>query len=568
MNRTKGLLALLLTLALGLGLAGCQPAAQPGPSPEVSGSESPSPSPSAGQTTELSVALGGEPGTLDPALNGSSQGTVIVQHLFEGLMTWEDSGREVSGGVNGARLVCGQAERYDRTENADGTVTYTFYLRSGLKWSDGKPVTAQDFVYGWQRLIGVGRQAPYGYALSCVVNAPEILSGALKAEELAVEAVDDSTFAVTVHDVPYFLQLCALPATAPIREDVDEANPGQWSFTPETCVSNGKYQLSSWSYSTQIVLTRNPNYYAPVQGPDTIVFYAEDEGETVTAALDSGGVDFAQLASGGALTQRLEEGKADAAPYAGVYFLTFQTQKAPFDNALVRRAFTLAVDRSKLVEEVAQGGQTPAAGLVPTGISDGSGGDFRAKGGNFYDPSSKAYEANCKQARELLAQAGYPGGAGFPAVTYLCNQSDEHQAIANALAEMWQEVLGVTVTVEAQEWPTFLQSRKDGDFSIARDSWIADWDDPLTFLDRWVSGEVNNNAGYASERYDRLLAEAGESAATRMGKLHQAEEQLVAEDCALCPLYFYTRPYAMGQKLKGVYIDPLGSFHFAGARGM
>lgn len=561
MNRTKGLLALLLTLALGLGLAGCQPAAQPDPSPEVSGAESPSPSPD--QTFELSVALGGEPGTLDPALNSSGQGMVIVQHLFEGLMTWDDSGKEISDGVNGAKLVCGQAKSYDRAENADGTATYTFYLREGIKWSDGKPVTAHDFVYGWQRLIGVGRQASYGYALSCVVNAPEILSGALDAEELAVEAVDDSTFAVTVHDVPYFLQLCAIPAAAPIRADVDEANPGQWTFSPETCVSNGKYQLSSWDYNAQIVLTRNPNYYAPVQGPDAIVFYAADDGETVTAALDSGGVDFAQLAPGAELTRRIEESKADAAPYAGVYFLTFQTQKAPFDNELVRRAFTLAVDRNKLVGETVQGGQTPAAGLIPTGISDDSGGDFRAKGGNFYDPSSKAYEANCKKARELLTQAGYPEGAGFPAVTYLCNQSDEHQAIANALAEMWQEVLGVTVTVDAREWSVFLQSRKDGDFSIARDGWIADWDDPLTFLDRWISGDANNSAGYANERYDQLLAEAAEPAATRMGKLHQAEELLVEEDCVLCPLYFYTRPYATGQKLKGIYCDPLGSFHFA-----
>lgn len=566
MNGTKRLAALLLTLGLALSLAGCGPAQQPQPS--ASPSVSPSPSPSPTQDAALTVALGSEPGTLDPAVNQTAQGTVIVQHLFEGLMTWADDGQETSDGVNGAKLVPGQAEGYDRAENADGTVTYTFHLREGIQWSDGKEVTAQDFVYGWQRTVGLGSDAPYAYALECVVNAPEIFSGELEATELAVEAVDERTFAVTVHDVPWFLSLCALPATAPIRADVEEAAPAQWTFTPETCVSNGKYQLSQWDYGSQIVLTPNEHYYAPVEGPQRITFLAADDQSAITAALDGGTVDFAQLAAGEALTSRLEEGKAHAAPYAGVYFLTFQTQAAPFDDPLVRRAFTLAVDRNKLVSEVTQGGQTPAGALVPAGITDDGGGDFRARGGSFFDVSEKAYEANCQEARELLAQAGYPEGAGFPAVTYLCNRSESHEAIAHALAEMWREALGVAVTVDIREWPAFLQARKNGEFSIARDGWVADWDDPLTFLDRWISDGENNNAGYRSQAFDDRLAaaEGAKASEQRMGQLHQAEQQLVGEDWALCPLYFYTRPYAMGGKVKGLYIDPMGSFHFDAAK--
>lgn len=568
MNPWKRFCAALAAAALCAGLAGCGPANGPEPSatPSGSASPSPSPSPSPAQESVLTVALGGEPGTLDPALNQTSQGTVVIQHLFEGLMTWSSSGKEVSDRVDGAKLVPGQAEGYDRVENADGTVTYTFHLRDGIKWSDGKSVTAQDFVYGWQRTVGLGSQAPYGYALECVVNAPEILAGTMEATELAVEAADESTFSVTVHDVPWFLSLCALPATAPIRADVEEAAPGQWTFTPETCVSNGKYKLAQWDYGSQIVLTRSEHYYAPASGPERMVFSALDDQSSITAALDGGTLDFAQLGAGAELAKRLDEDKAYAAPYAGVYFLTFQTQKAPFDNALVRRAFTLAVDRDKLAREITQGGQTPAGALVPAGISDG-GDDFRGRGGNFLDPSAKAYEANRKEAKALLAQAGYPEGAGFPEVTYLCNRSDEHQAIAGALAEMWRETLGVTVTVEVQEWPAFLQSRKDGSFSIARDGWVADWDDPLTFLDRWAGGGVNNNAGYQSEVFDQRLAAAASAGSPeqRMGQLHQAEKQLVGEDCVLCPLYFYTRPYAMGDKAKGVYIDPLGSFHFDAA---
>lgn len=564
MKGIKRRVALLLALTLALGLAGCGPAGQPEPSATPSGEPSPSPSPSPA-AAELTIALGGEPGTLDPAINQTGQGTVIIQHLFEGLMTWTDSGKEAANGVNGGSLIPGQAERYDRVENGDGTVTYTFHLRSDLKWSDGKPVTAQDFAYGWRRTVGLGSQAPYAYVLECVVNAPEILAGTMEAQELAVEAVDEQTFAVTVHDVPWFLQLCALPATAPIRADVEEAAPGQWTFTPETCVSNGKYALGRWDYGSQIVLTRNEHYYAPVKGPEQIVFQATDDQEAIAAALESGGLAFAQLAPGPELTQRLEDDAAHAAPYAGVYFLTFQTQNAPFDDPRVRKAFALAVDRSKLIGEVTQGGQAPAGALVPAGISDDGGKAFRARGGNFYDPGAKAVDANRKEAKSLMAQAGYPDGAGFPAVTYLCNRSAQHEAIARALADMWRESLGVEVTIDVQEWPAFLQSRKDGKFSIARDSWVADWDDPMTFLDRWASDGENNNAGYQSEDFDRRLAAAEEAKdpAQRMGQLHQAEELLIGQDQVLCPLYFYTRPYAMG-KLKGVYIDPLGSFHFDG----
>ena len=341
-----------------------------------------------------------------------------------------------------------------------------------------------------------------------------------------------------------------------------EASGGEWAYDPEAYVCNGKYTLSAWNYGRQIILARNGNYYGGSDGPDTITFQIADSSQEADAAFQAGQLDFAAALPGQDVTEALDKGEMDAAPQAGSYFLTFQTERAPFDDPRVREAFTLAVDRAKLVSETVRGGQTPAGALVPFGVSDAGEGDFRAVGGDYFDPA--AVEANRERARELLAQAGYPGGAGFPEVTYLCNDAEGHTAVAHALAEMWEEALGVTVTVEAKEWGAFLQSRKDGDFSIARDSWLADWDDPGTFLDRWSAEGTNNDAGYENEDYDRLLEDAAQAgdAARRMELLHRAEDLLVGQDYVLCPLYFYTRPYRMADDLEGVWYSPLGSFYF------
>ena len=517
----------------------------------------------------VTVNFASEPMTMDPALNSTVDGGVMANHLFEGLMKWQDTGEEADGSdgtVDNAELTYGQAESYDKVENEDGTVTYTFHLRDGIKWSDGKDVTAGDFEYAWKRLVDPATAADYSYMLDSVVNANEIIAGEKDASELAAKAVDDKTFEVTITtDVPYFEEICAFPATMPVRQDIIEEKGDQWTFDPSTYISNGPYKLTEWTHNSQIVMAKNENYYDYENlGPDTITFKLMDDSNAMLSGFKSGELDFIQDAPQAELPGLIASGDMKILNYLGTYYVCFQTQKAPFDNPKVREAFTLAVDRTYIVDKVTQSGQVEAGGYVPSGISDADGGDFRAEGGDYYKPTDADYEANCEKARQLLAEAGYPNGEGFPVVEYLYNTSDAHKAVAEALQNMWEQELGVTVTLNNQEWAAFLQTRKNGDYSIARNGWISDYNDPISFLDMWMTGGGNNDAQYANPEYDNIIkqAKATSDATERMKLLHQAEDILVGQDYVVDPLYFYTQKYMLADGIEGTYYCPLGYFFF------
>lgn len=520
----------------------------------------------------LTVNFASEPMTMDPALNSSVDGAVMANHLFEGLMKWESTGEEVEGSdgtCDSAKLTYGQAESYDKTANDDGTVTYTFHLRDGIKWSDGKDVTAGDFEYAWKRLVNPATAADYNYMLDCVVNANEIMAGEKDPSELAVKAVDDKTFEVTLTtDLPYFEELCAFPAMMPVREDMIEKAGDQWTFDTSTYISNGAYKLKEWTHNSQIVVEKNENYYDVENlGPETITFKLMDDQNAMLSGFNSGELDFIEDVPQAEIANLIASGDMKIVDYIGTYYVCFQTQKAPFDDPRVRKAFSLAIDRTYIVNQVTQSGQVEAGGFVPSGVYDADGADgddFRTVGGDYYKPTDADYEANCDEARQLLADAGYPNGEGFPVVEYLYNTSDAHKAVAEALQFMWEEELGVKVTLNNQEWAAFLQTRKDGDYSIARNGWIADYNDPISFLDMWMTGGGNNDAQYANDDYDALIKQAKTTTdnAERMNLLHQAEDKLIGEDSVLAPLYFYTQKYMLADGIEGMYYCPLGYFFF------
>ena len=565
--KKRKLLSLLLSGAMVAGLlAGCGNGTQnadSSPSAEETGSTS-------GDAFELTVNIASEPQTIDPALNSAVDGAIMISHMFEGLMRWNDSGAETTGSdgtCNNAELGYGQAESYDKDTNADGTVTYTFHLRDGIKWSDGKDVTAQDFVFSWQRLVTPETAADYNYMIDCVVNANEIMAGEKDPSELAVSAPDDKTFVVTItSDLPYFTEICAFPATFPVREDI--VSNDQWTYSPDTYISNGAYKMTSRVTNSEIVMEPNEYYYnVDSLGPQKITFKLMDDANAMLSGFNSGELDFIETMPTDEVAGLLASGDLKIVDYIGTYYVCFQTQKAPFDNPLVREAFTLAVDRTYIVQQITQTGQVEAGGFVPAGVYDAEGAtgdDFRTVGGDYYKPTDADYEANCERARELLAEAGYPDGKDFPVVTYLYNTDDSHKAVAEALQNMWQTVLGVTVQLDNQEWATFLQTRKDGDYSIARNGWIADYNDPMSFLDMWLTGGGNNDAQYANPEYDNLIqqAKAATDPAERMSLMHQAEDLIIGQDYALCPLYFYTQKYMLADGIQGMYYTPLGYFFF------
>ncbi|MGI5978392.1 MAG: peptide ABC transporter substrate-binding protein [Oscillospiraceae bacterium] len=575
MRNTKKYVALLLSVVMLIGvMAGC-------------GTKTSTESAANGTATtgekdfDLAICVASEPETIDPALNSAVDGAIMLCHFDEGLVKWVDDGK------GNAKLEMGQAETMDKVVNSDGTVTYTFKLRDDIKWSDGEPVKASDFVYSWQRLVDHNTASPYNYQLDMVKGYSEIAEGTptgnkIKDEDgndvdelsyadastLAVSAPDDKTFVVTLsYDCPYFKEICAFPSTYPVRKDIIEKNGDQWTFSPETYVTNGPYKMSEWVHNSYIKAVKNDNYYDVENlGPKTITFQLMDDANSIYSAFKSGTLQFIETVPNDEIETLLSSGDLKVVDYLGTYYVSINNQKAPFDNPKVREAFSLAIDRNYIVNKVTQTGEVPATAFVPSGVSDAdstSDKDFRTVGGEYYSVKDSDYEANCEKARQLLAEAGYPDGQGFPTVEYLYNTDDRHKAIAEALQQQWKTVLGVDVTLNNQEWGVFTATRRNGNYQLARDGWIADYNDPCTFLDMFKSGGGNNDPKYSNAEYDKYIdaAKSTSDQAERMKSFHAAEDILM-KDAGLAPIYFYTQKYMIDPSIQGMYYTPLGYFFF------
>ena len=574
MRKVKKLVSLALSSAMVLSLAACG-----GSSTETTAASEAAETTAATEAAEsteettaadtassdgfnLAVCLASEPQTIDPALNSAVDGAIMINHMFEGLVKWVDDGE------GNAVTAPGQAESWEKVVNDDGTVTYTFTLRDGIKWSDGQPVTAGDFEYSWKRLANPETAADYCYMIDMVQGYAAVADGSADPDTLGVKAIDDKTLEVTLsYDCPYFEEIMAFPSTFPVRQDMVEGND-EWTYDVSTYVGNGPYKMAEWSHNAYILAEKNENYYDYENlGPDTIRFTLLDDANAMLAAYNSGELDFIENFPTDEMANYLASGEITVADYLGTYYVCFNTEDEVFSDPLVREAFSLAIDRNYIVENVSQAGEVPATAYVPSGVNDAagpSGDDFRTVGGEYYSVAAEDYEANCEKARELLAEAGYPNGEGFPTVEYTYNTDDKHKAIAEALQNMWQEVLGVTVTLSNQDWNVFLESRKQGDYQIARNGWIADYNDPCSFLDMWYTDGGNNDAQYSNPEYDAQIdaAKATSNQEERMAAFHAAEDILIEQDSVLAPIYFYTQPYMLADDIQGMYYTPLGYFFF------
>ncbi len=523
---------------------------------------------------DLNVCVASEPQTIDPALNSAVDGAIMTQHFFEGLMKWADSGKPVNdkGNMNFAELVNGQASSYQKVVNDDGTVTYTFKIRPDAKWSDGKAVTANDFVYSWRRLADPNTAADYCYMIDMVKGYAEVNSGEADPSTLAVSAPDASTFEVVLtYDCPYFLEICAFPAAFPVREDVVSAEPDTWTTSngSKNYITNGPWKMAEWVHDSYIKMVPNEYHYDVANlGPDSITFRLMADSNAMLAGFRSNDLQYINQVPVDETPSLIASGELDIVDYIGTYYVSYQTQAEPFDDWRVRKAFTLTIDSKYIVEQITQSGQVPATGFVPAGVYDANptGDDFRTVGGDYWEAplTDEIYQKNCEEARQLLADAGYPNGEGFPVVTYLYNTGDAHKAVGEALQQMWQKALNVTVQLQNQEWNAFLETRKNGDFQIARNGWIADYNDPISFLDMWLTGGGNNDGQYSNPEYDAAIKEAKSSAdpAVRMAAMHRAEDIIMGEDWALGPIYFYTNSYMMKENIKGAFYTPLGYYIF------
>lgn len=486
----------------------------------------------------ITVHVGAEPDTIDPALNSAVDSGIVIIHAFEGLMRLDENGVPQ----------CAQAESYEVSEDQ---LTYTFKLRDGITWSDGSEVTANDFVYAWNRAIAPETAADYEYMFECIEGYED--------GTLAVTAVDDKTLEVKLIAVtPYFLELCAFPTYLPVNQAAVEANPDAWATTPETYVSNGPYTLTDWTHNSSITLTKNENYWNAAElGPDTITFVLMEDDGAILSAYETGEVSFIDSIPQDEINALQEQSDYYKEGQIGTYYVSFNTQDEILSNPLVRKALILAIDRTYICQEVGKAGQVEAGAFVSIGLTDADPTkQFREVGGDYYNPTD--YEGNLELAKEALAEAGYPNGEGLPTIEYLYNEGTGHQQVGEALQNMWAQI-GVNVELVSQEWATFLQTRKSGDYQIARNGWLGDYNDPISFLDMWITGGGNNDAQWSNPEYDELITKikASSDAEERMAMMHQAED-LIFDDWMLCPIYYYVDIFMAKDTLQGWYTSPLG----------
>jgi oligopeptide transport system substrate-binding protein len=490
----------------------------------------------------LAVTVGPDPDTIDPALNSAVDGATLIIHAFEGLMTLNKDGVPVPG----------QAKSYEVSD--DGRV-YTFHLRDNLKWSDGKALTASDFVYSWNRAIAPETAADYEYMF-------EVIDGYADGE-LNVEAPDDKTLVVTLYNaVPYFLELTAFPTFSPVRQDMIEEHGDSWAVNAKTYIGNGAYKIKEWVPGSHITMEKNQYYWDYENlGMENIKFVLMEDDSAKLNAFQKKEVLLIDDMPNDEIDAWRDKPEFNLEGQLGTYYVSFNVQKAPLDNKLVREALTLAIDREFIVNQVSKQGEVPAAAFVSLGLSDADPTkEFREVGGNYYDPYD--YEGNLEKAKQLLEQAGYPNGEGIPQLEYLYNENTTHKAIAEALQDMWKKI-GVNVTLVSQEWGTFLNTRKNGDYQIARNGWLSDYNDPISMLDMWISGSGNNDAQWSNPEYDALIAKVKSSTdpVERFELMHKAED-LIFEDSMLCPIYYYVDLYLIDESVEGFWSSPLGYKYF------
>lgn len=468
---------------------------------------------------DLVFLNGAEPESLDPAvITGQPEGR-LANALFEGLTANNAAGEAVPG----------VAERWDISP--DGR-TYIFHLRSSARWSNGEPVVAEDFVRSWQRTLAPETASEYAYQLYYIKNGKPYNEGKLSDfSQVGVRSLDAHLLEVTLENpTPYFVDLCAFTTLLPVHVKTIEREGDDWT-KPGKLVCNGAYRLSSWRINDRIRLEKNPFYWnsnsvrlaaidvLPISKPNTAYnFYASGQADLI---MDKGLVPTALM---GELRKRPD---FHSAPFLGTYFLRFNCTKPPFNDARVRLAFSMVLDKERIVQKITRAGELPASGIVPPGMND-----YRSIAGLSKD---------CQRAQELLAEAGFAGGKGFPLVNYLYSEGQLNEDIAVEIQAMFRDALGITINLHRQEWKVYLRSMSNLDYDICRASWVGDYKDPNTFLDMFVTGGGNNRTGWSNKRYDELIAAAAMEmdAAKRLELLAQSEELLIVHEAPICPIYYY-----------------------------
>lgn len=578
-------------------------------------------------TKDFTINVGAYPDTIDPALNSAVDGGTYIVHAFAGLVGYEQD-------ADGHTKLVPQcaASLPEAVKLEDGKVSYTFKLRDGLKWSDGSALTAQDFVYSWNRAADPMTGADYAYMFEGIDGYTEMSDMYVTEEDaegnitfktdadgnptykdgkkqLNIKASEDGTELTVVLpvDLPYFFELCAFPAYMPVKQSVVEANGDTWATKAETYIGNGAYKVVKFTQS-ELVMEKNEYYYnADKVVNDKITFAFNDDDASLLANYKNGSYLFIDSVPNDEIDTLKAEYKDEffVEGQLGTYYVSFNVNDEALKNfsesekADIRKALGLLVDRNYVCEQIGKAGQVPAAGFVAMGLTEPDGSEYISKNGpkgdgkGYYsvENTEDAYLANCAEAVKLLEGVAKSSGkftvtdgkvSGFPTLTYITNEGSGHEAIAAYLQQVWSQY-GFDIKVEVQEWATFLNTRKNGAYSVARNGWLGDYNDPISFLDMWITASGNNDcqfgkgahasfAAYSyngkdnltwSQAYDACIAavKAEGDANKRFALMHEAENILMSTG-AICPLYYYTDIFMCSKSIDGFFSTPLGFKYF------
>ena len=509
---------------------------------------------SQGPKADLVWTGGPEVASLDPGKMTALGDHRVAAALFEGLTVLDAGDLRPRPGV-----AC-------RWDVSDDRKTYTFHLRPDARWSDGRPVTAEDFAWSWRRVLDPKTAADYAYMLYPIRGAKAYFEAAVKdpatADFATVGIRVEGPLRLTVELVEptaYFLDLAAFGTYLPVRRDMIEAYGDRWTFPPNI-ISNGAYRLTEWQFRSRMRWQKNPYYWnAANVALERIEARVFEHVNTALLAYETGAVDLTTLVPSLARQPLLAASDAGQrrdvlhGEDLGTYFYRFNCTRKPLTDVRVRQALALAISREPIIERATRGGERPATALVPPGMAG--------------YPSVPGLSEDVQKARRLLAEAGHPGGSGIGELAILVNRGLGHVPVAEMIQQQWRERLGLDVRIEQVEWKVFLDMTRKLDYQIARAGWYGDYVDPNTFLDMFVTDGGNNETGWSNAEYDALIAQAARETdpTVRLAVLARAERLLMRE-VPVVPIYVYTTTMLIRAGLEGVTPNLLNRIDFSRLR--
>ncbi|BAH45598.1 probable oligopeptide ABC transporter substrate binding protein [Brevibacillus brevis NBRC 100599] len=489
------------------------------------------------QTLHMNAA---EPETLDSGMSNDVISGAFIRSLYDGLVRLDKDGKPVHSVASDIQV------------SADKKV-YTFTLRDS-KWSNGDPVTAQDFAFGWMRVLNPKTASGSAYKYYPIKNARAFYEGKAKAEDVGIKVVNDKTLQVTLENpTPYFLTLATF--YYPVNQEVVEANP-DWAKKPESIVTNGPFKLVNWQHKNKIELAKNEHYWdKDVVKFNEIEFSMIEDTNTELELFNSGELDWAGGPISGlpadAIGPLRDEGKLQTMKRATNYYLLFQTQKPPFTNSKIRKAFAYAINRSDIAENIGQAGQTPLMGFVPLSAS--------------LKPEGYFKDNDVETAKQLLAEGMKEMGiTKLPEITYLYNTSDLNKKIAEALQAQWKQALGVDVKLINKELKVMFDDQEQGKYMISRTGWTGDYNDSVNFLELMMEKYSSNNSTFwFSEKYVELVKKAyAEPDEAKRNQYLVEAESILMEEMPVTGVYSSVNSWVQNEKVKGITVDPLGYIDF------